>query len=111
MSSLKQEPHSMSTGTHEHQRHRIADIGGTHARFALCHSVTDIQNIDMLASADFPTLEQAIRHYLASQGNPPVRHAVIGIANPVLGDHISMTNFSWEFSIDDRKSTRLNSSH
>src|SRR3546814_15625294 len=66
----------------------------------------------MLASADFPTREQAIRHYLASQGNPPVRHAVIGIANPVLGDHISMTNFSWEFSIEQtRRALGLDTLH
>ncbi|MGB3290171.1 MAG: glucokinase [Burkholderiaceae bacterium] len=90
----------MSTGMPEHQRHLIADIGGTHARFALCTSTADIEKIDMLNSADFPTILDAVRHYLDSHGRPIVKHAVIGIANPVLGDHIRMTNFPWEFSIE-----------
>lgn len=102
----------MSTGTPEHQRHLIADIGGTHARFALCTSAADIQKVDMLNSADFPTLPDAIRHYLDSHGKPTVRHAVIGIANPVLGDHIRMTNFPWEFSIEEtRRSLGLDTLH
>lgn len=90
----------MSTGTLEHRPHLIADIGGTHARFALCTSVHSIEKIRVTAVADFPTIEQAISHYLHSVGDPAVVHAVIGIANPVLGDHIKMTNFPWEFSIE-----------
>jgi len=93
----------MSTGTSEHQRHLIADIGGTHARFALCTSVADIEKIGVVNSADFPTIVEAIRHYLGRHGNPPVKHAVIGIANPVLGDQVSMTNFKWEFSIEQTR--------
>ncbi|HUG58168.1 MAG TPA: glucokinase [Candidimonas sp.] len=93
----------MSTGTHNHRPHLIADIGGTHARFALCTSVRNIEKISVVAVLDFPTIEQAISHYLHSVGNPPISHAVIGIANPILGDHIKMTNFPWEFSI---KATR-----
>ncbi len=90
----------MSTGTPEHQRHLIADIGGTHARFALCSSVRQIDKVQVLDSADYPTMEDAIRHYLKAQGNPEVRHAVIGIANPIVGDHVKMTNSPWEFSIE-----------
>ncbi|WP_233582912.1 glucokinase [Candidimonas sp. SYP-B2681] len=84
----------------EHPLHLIADIGGTHARFALCTSVRDIDRISVLAVADFPTLELAISHYLDKNGKPPVKHAIIAIANPILGDHVKMTNFPWEFSID-----------
>ncbi|MFW7344030.1 glucokinase [Pollutimonas sp. H1-120] len=93
----------MSTGTHERPRRLIADIGGTHARFALCTSVADIEEIGMVNSADFPTIVDAVRHYLGRHGNPPVRHAVIGIANPILGDHVRMTNFQWEFSIEQAR--------
>jgi glucokinase len=95
----------MSIGMLEHQRHLIADIGGTHARFALCTSVADIEKIGVVNSADFPTIVEAIRHYLESHGNPPVKHAVIGIANPVIGDRVSMTNFKWEFSIEQTRLT------
>ncbi|MGB6103479.1 MAG: glucokinase [Pusillimonas sp.] len=81
----------------------VADIGGTHARFGLCTSVSDIEKIDVLDSAAFPTLELAVRHYLHRHGNPSVRHAVFGMANPVLGDHIEMTNYSWSFSIEQTR--------
>ncbi|SHI23035.1 glucokinase [Pollutimonas bauzanensis] len=90
----------MSTGKHKHSLHLIADIGGTHARFALCTSVDSIEKISVMAVADFPSIELAIAHYLRGLGNPPVRHGVIGIANPILGDHVKMTNFPWEFSIE-----------
>lgn len=102
----------MSTGTLEHHPHLVADIGGTHARFALCTSVHDIDKISVMAVADFPTIVQAITHYLHSIGDPSVTHAVIGIANPILGDHIKMTNFPWEFSIEaTRKALGLKKLH
>lgn len=90
----------MHTGTPEYQPGLIADIGGTHARFALSTSVHTIEHTSVVAVADFPTIELAIRHYLDSVGTPSITQAVIGIANPVLGDHIKMTNFPWEFSIE-----------
>ncbi len=93
----------MSTGTPERPRHLIADIGGTHARFALCSSVQTIEQISIVATADYPTLEKAIRAYLQRCGNPPVKRAVMGIANPVLGDHMKMTNSPWEFSIEETR--------
>src|SRR5690606_19654727 len=88
--------HWISTGMNKDQ-HLIADIGGTHARFALCTSVSDIRNISVMKTADFPTFELVVRHYLESVGNPRIDTAVIGIANPILGDHIKMTNSPWEF--------------
>ncbi len=90
----------MHIGMPEHPLHLIADIGGTHARFALCTSVRDINKISVLAVADFPTIELAIFHYLNTTGAPLVKHAIIAIANPVLGDHVKMTNFPWQFSIN-----------
>lgn len=98
----------MSTGTPERPRHLIADIGGTHARFALCASVQDIEEVEVLDSADYPSMEDAIRHYLDKHGSPKIQNAVIGIANPILGDHIKMTNSPWAFSIEAmRKSLQL----
>jgi len=96
----------------KHECHLIADIGGTHARFALCTGVQDIGQIDVLDSTAFPTMEDAIRHYLDSHGKPRIRHAVIGIAKPVLGDHVKMTNAAWEFSIEQmRRSLGLEHLH
>jgi glucokinase len=90
----------MSIGTPDRLPCLVADIGGTHARFALCSAAGTIEHISVVASADFPTIEQAIRHYLHRWNDPAVAGAVIGIANPVLGDHIRMTNSPWEFSIE-----------
>ncbi len=102
----------MSTGTLERPQHLVADVGGTHARFALCRSVADIGHISMVNSADFPTLQQAIRHYLDQLGGPAVDSAVIGIANPVVGDQVKMTNSPWTFSIEQtRRSLGLRALH
>ncbi|NYT78144.1 glucokinase [Alcaligenaceae bacterium] len=101
----------ISTGTTKPLR-LVADIGGTHARFALCSSVNDIKHISVLASDDFPSIDAAIHHYLSQHGNPGVETAVIGIANPVLGDQIKMTNHPWSFSIEQtRKALGLKHMH
>lgn len=89
----------MSTGTPEPLPYLVADIGGTYARFALCTGPGTIEQVSVVASADFPTIVAAIRHHLHRWGDPDVAGAVIGIANPVMGDHIRMTNFPWEFSV------------
>lgn len=78
----------------------ISDIGGTSARFALCASVNNVEQVSVLSTNKFASLEDAIRHYLHMRGSPRVDTAVIGIANPVLGDHVKMTNHSWSFSIE-----------
>ncbi len=76
----------------------LADIGGTNARFALQRDGR-ISDIRVLACADFPNLQDAMRVYLRSTSTE-VRHAAIGIANPVYTDRVRMTNHHWEFSID-----------
>ncbi|PLC51267.1 glucokinase [Pollutimonas subterranea] len=91
----------MSTGTPETKPSRlVADIGGTHARFALSTSVDDIRNVSVVNVADYPSIVDAIKGYLHSVGSPAITHAAIGIANPIVGDHVKMTNFPWEFSIE-----------
>mgnify|MGYP000732865784 CR=1 FL=1 len=82
----------------------LADVGGTNARFALQTADGTITAMQVLPCVDHPTLESAIRSYLAAQGDPLVRAAAIAIANPVDGDAIRMTNHHWAFSIE---ATRL----
>lgn len=78
----------------------LGDVGGTNARFALQRapgaSLTDIRT---LPAKDHPTLEAAMRHYLVLSAASPAEVA-IGIANPVVGDWVQMTNHHWAFSID-----------
>jgi glucokinase len=82
----------------------LADVGGTNARFALELGAGRIELIEVLACANYATLADALRAYLASPavtaaGAGRVRHAAIAIANPVVGDFVRMTNHHWEFSI------------
>lgn len=82
----------------------LADIGGTNARFALEQGQGNIEAIEVLACADYPTLATAILAYLAmphvaSAGT--IAHGAIAIANPVVGDFVRMTNHHWEFSISE----------
>ncbi|SCK11323.1 glucokinase [Vogesella sp. LIG4] len=78
----------------------LADIGGTNARFALETAPGIIEDIDVLPCNDYPTLADAMRAYLQRADTRSVSHAAIGIANPVTGDFVQMTNHHWAFSIE-----------
>lgn len=102
----------MSTGTLEHPWRVVGDIGGTHIRFALCRGVHDISRIRVRRTTDYSDLETPLREYLSETGMPEVKTAVIGIANPVSGDHITMTNAHWAFSVEaTRKALALDRLH
>lgn len=78
----------------------VADIGGTHARFALAvdgATPPRLRAIHTLQVAGHPSLEHAIRTYLAAVGAHPAE-AAIAVASPVTGDAIRMTNHAWTFS-------------
>jgi glucokinase len=85
----------------------LADVGGTNARFALETAPGSIVHINVLACADYPTLGDALRAYLAlpavaavaAAAGKGIRHGAIAIANPVTGDFVRMTNHHWAFSI------------
>lgn len=79
----------------------VGDIGGTNARLAWQGSpgapITDVVALPCAAHA---SLEAAMRHYLDTLGRPAPRWCAIGIANPIVGDQVRMTNHSWSFSIE-----------
>lgn len=78
----------------------VGDIGGTNARFALIlHPGGALAHERILAAADYPSLRAAIDAYLAAADTPRPRWAAIGIATPVTGDDVRMTNHHWSFSI------------
>ena len=85
----------------------IADIGGTYARFALEMAKGDFQHINSLRCADYPDFQATVSAYLATvvATNPTihVEHAAVAIANPVDGDQVSMTNYHWQFSIEEMR--------
>jgi glucokinase len=84
----------------------LADIGGTNARFAIERGPGRIEDSATLRCADYATVVDAVRAYLARPelAGAGVRHAAIAIANPVEGDFIKMTNHVWEFSISAAQS-------
>ncbi len=80
-------------------RHLLVDIGGTNARLALQDGVgAALHSVVNLACADFDSAEALLRHFL-TQTNARPTHGAIGIASPVDGDHVQMTNLPWSFSV------------
>lgn len=80
----------------------VADIGGTNARFALAlesDAQIELADVQELHTADFASLADAVRHYLAGIGRGAPRRAVLAVAAPVAGDEIIITNNPWRFSI------------
>lgn len=80
----------------------VGDIGGTNARFAwLAAPDAPLADIATLPGADHASLADAMRAYLAAHAKPSPRWCAIGIANPVVGDRVQMTNHHWAFSISE----------
>jgi len=81
----------------------LADVGGTNVRLALEAAPMQIGPVTALRVADYPSLEAAMRHYLGTIGSAGAqvpRHAAVGLANPVTGDQVRLTNHDWAFSIE-----------
>jgi glucokinase len=86
----------------------LADIGGTYARFALELGPGEFTQMVSLRCADHADFHAAVSAYLAhlswADGGPQqIAHAAVAIANPVEGDRVRMTNYHWQFSIDEMR--------
>lgn len=94
----------------------VADIGGTHARFALLDAGGVPTQIRNLKTADFSGLSGAMKAYLQAckdfdklspngigAQSCSGLSAVISIAAPLAGDRVRMTNAAWDFSIAQTK--------
>lgn len=78
----------------------LADVGGTNVRFGSQFEAGGaIAEVHAYACANFESLWDAIVHHLWQQKLPQPRSCAIGIATPVMGDHVRMTNHHWTFSI------------
>jgi glucokinase len=77
----------------------VGDIGGTNARFALWRD-EQLESVRVLATADYPGPEAAIRAYLAELGLPlgAVDSVCLACAGPVSGDEFRFTNNHWRLS-------------
>jgi glucokinase len=78
----------------------VADIGGTHARFAVAETAEDgrltLAAPKVLLTRDYPSLQAAFAAYAAGLPAPP-RRAAFAVAGPVGQDAFKLTNSSWHF--------------
>lgn len=82
----------------------VADIGGTNARFSRVDLDTlALDHVVVYPCADFATLALALNYYRSEQKLTEIAHVAVAIACPVNGDLVKMTNFFWQFSIQDTK--------
>ena len=77
----------------------VGDIGGTNARFALWKN-HNLENIQVLATADYACPEDAIKVYLNGLGMAPgaIGSVCLSVAGPVSGDEFRFTNNHWRLS-------------
>lgn len=77
----------------------VADIGGTRARFG-CVEAPDapVGQIATFATSEHASLEDALALYLAARQGPAPAAAALGVACPIAGDAVVMTNCAWSFS-------------
>jgi glucokinase len=84
----------------------LADIGGTYARFALEVAPGVFEHPVSLRCADYVDFYAAVKAYLSALPTTPLDHiknAAVAIANPVSGDEVRMTNYHWQFSIEQMR--------
>jgi glucokinase len=99
----------MFSGPAESYPRLLGDIGGTNARFALQRTPhATISDICTLSCADHAGPLEAIHSYLRQIDTPAPRCAAIGVANPITGDFLKLTNNTWAFSVETlRKELQL----
>ena len=81
----------------------VADIGGTHARFARLTPKGDPGPVVKLSTNAFTGVGAALEEFLKITGGPKPVRLCLAVAAPVMGDDVALTNASWQFSIKDLK--------
>ena len=82
----------------------LGDIGGTNARWAWhARPGAAIQDVSVRPCAANASLYESAAAYLAEKGHPRPAWVGIGIATPITGDRVQLTNNDWVFSIAELK--------
>ncbi len=81
----------------------LADIGSTYARFALENERGTFDRLSTVKCADYADFGSALGAYFNTVKDAGVRHAAVAISNPVEGDLVRMTNYHWQFSIEQTR--------
>ncbi len=83
----------------------LADIGATHARFALETAPGVLRQTAVLRCDDYGGIVPLLTAYLGEHGGERIAHAAFAMANPISGDLVRMTNRDWQFSTDEVRRT------
>src|SRR3954468_5367069 len=79
----------------------MGDVGGTNARFALQEAPgAQPSQVRTYAVAAHANIDGAMKANLEQVVGPKPRQGAVGIANPIVGDFLRMTNSPWAFSIE-----------
>ena len=84
----------------------LADIGGTYARFTLEVAPGVMERTLSLQCQDHADFYSAVMSYLAqipAEVAASLRNAAVAIATPIAGDLVRMTNYHWQFSIEQMR--------
>lgn len=74
----------------------IGDIGGTNGRFAILPDAgSEPISFPNVRTADYVTIDDAIRHAIVDRSAVKPRSAVLAIAGPIEGDEVPLTNCPW----------------
>jgi glucokinase len=80
----------------------VADVGGTNIRLAQVKD-GELSLIKKYVCRDYASIGDAIGAYFADFPETTFSDGCLGVACPVAGDFINMTNNHWQFSIDQLK--------
>ena len=75
----------------------VADLGGTHARFALArreNETVTVSRIRQFKASEFPTIYEAATEFLLWADAKPTA-GCFAVAGPVLGETVQFTNSPW----------------
>ena len=79
----------------------MGDVGGTNARFAVQESPgAQPTQVVTYPVVEYENFDDCLKAYVAQLKCAHPRQAAVGIANPIVGDQVRMTNFHWAFSIE-----------
>ena len=77
----------------------VGDVGGTHSRFAWVQEPdAPLTNFADYTNADHAGLGDVMAKYLADEARPAPVACAIGVASPIDGGKVEMTNSQWSFT-------------
>ena len=77
----------------------VADLGATNARFCITKDSMSFSHEANYQINDYESIEGLCSAYISDYGLIGVKKAVLGVAAPILSDHVSFVNADLEFSI------------